>query len=247
MNPGLELQLRVGAFSGDPEDHLLEAVLFRSAGGELLGLPAMALGVTEVHLVEIAREQRGLFAALPGTDLDDDVLLIERIARHELRAKTRAELCHFVGRFSDLLTRQVAQIRIVAVRQVARLGEPLLRGAKGAHGVDHRLERGELLPDRTQAGGGGRRRGIGKRAAQLVVTPLAIVEPFAQPRRQRVGHVAASASRSPAMAPSSDATATSIIRASGRLVVIRCNSRPGAMRTRMTGRRSCAAPSLSTS
>ena len=46
----------------------------------------MPFGVAGVHAVEVGGEERGFLAALAGADLDDDVLLIERVARDELRA-----------------------------------------------------------------------------------------------------------------------------------------------------------------
>src|SRR6266480_4407549 len=60
MDAGLELELRVRASANDFEDDLFEAALIRSTSGQLFGLPAVTLCVTQVHLVEIAGEERGV-------------------------------------------------------------------------------------------------------------------------------------------------------------------------------------------
>src|SRR5256714_2837271 len=247
MDAGLKLQLRVRTSANDLEDDLFEAALIRPTGGQLLGLPTMTLRVTEVHLVEIASEERGLFPALPGPYFHDDVLFVERIARHELCAKTRRELSHLGRELGDLLKREIAHVGVVPFGELFRLDEALLDVTKRADGLDDRGERRELLADLADAvavrGGLGRADG----AFELLVAALDALESAAQTGGEDLGHAAASASRSPAIASSSDATATSIIRASGRRVVTRCSRRPGATSRRMTGDRSCAAPSRSAS
>ena len=50
---------------------------------EDLGLPAAALGVAQVHPQQVAGEQRRLLAALARLDLEDDVLVVVGVARHE--------------------------------------------------------------------------------------------------------------------------------------------------------------------
>ena len=42
-----------------------------------------ALGVADVHPVELGGEQRGLLAAGAGPDLDDHVAVVVRVARQE--------------------------------------------------------------------------------------------------------------------------------------------------------------------
>src|SRR5438094_246728 len=247
VDPGLELELRVRAATADLEDDLLEAALLGVALRQDLGPPAMPLGVARVHTVEVAREESRLFPTLARANLDDHVLLIEGVARDELGAKLAADRCDVVGRLGELLTREVAQIDVVAFGELARLGGPALGAPELAHRVHDRLERGELLSDGPQARRIRRRRRIGEQAPELVISLFDLLESLAQAGREHVGHAAASVSRSPAIASSSEATATSIIRASGRRVVIRCSSRPGATIARMSGERSWAAPKRSTS
>src|SRR6185369_605707 len=97
------------------EDDLLEAALLRVALREDLDLPAMPFGVARVHAVEIEREERGLFPALAGADLDDDVLLIEWIARHELAAKLHQRFLELARRGREVLARDVAQVAVVGI------------------------------------------------------------------------------------------------------------------------------------
>src|SRR5438105_883975 len=247
MDAGLELELRVRPSPNDLEDDLFEAPLIRSAGRQLFGLPTMSLRITEVHLVEIAGEERGLFPTLPRADLNDDVLFVERIARHQLRAKTRRQLAHLGAKLGDLLEREVAHVAVVPFGELLRFGEPLLNVTKRADGLDDRGEGRELLADLADAVAIGCCLGRAYGALELFVATFDALESAAQSGREHVGHAAASASRSPAMASSSDATATSIIRASGRLVVMPCKSRPGMTNKRMSGDRSWAAPRRSAS
>src|SRR2546422_3610191 len=207
----------------------------------------MAFGVSQGHLVEVAGKQGRLFPTLAAADLDDHVLLVERIARHELGAESRGELPSPCGELRDLLAGEVAEVRVVAFDELLRPGEPSLRLAQRPDRLDDRSERRQLLTDLADAVAVGGCLGIRYLALELLVAPLNSFEPAAQSRCEYVAHAAASASRSPAIASSSDATATSIIRASGRRVVTRCRTSPGATSRRMTGDRSCAAPSRSAS
>src|SRR5207253_3037057 len=247
LHTGLELELRVRTSARYLEDDLFEATLFGLALREDLGLPAMALGVPRVHAVKIRPEERGLLPALAGTHLDDDVLLVEGIARHELRAQTFGEVIGLRREEGGLLAGEVAQVGVITIDELLRLSEPLLGLAKRADGLDDRRKRRELLTDLADAVAVGRRFGIRDFSLELLITPFDALEPAAQSSREPVGHAAASASRSPAMASSSEATATSIIRSSGRRVVIPCSRRPGATSRRMRGDRSCDAPRRSAS
>src|SRR3712207_8361266 len=52
---------------------VLVAAEVAGLGVEDLGLPALPLGVAQVHPQQVAGEQRRLLAALAGLDLEDDV------------------------------------------------------------------------------------------------------------------------------------------------------------------------------
>src|SRR6266550_1449693 len=243
----LELELRVRAPAGDLEDDLLEAALVGLALREDLGLPAMPLGVARVHPVEVRSEERRLFPAFARADLDDDVLFVKRVARHELGAQAFGEVVGLRRKLGDLLAGEVVHLGIVPLDELLRLPEALLGLAQRADGLDDRRERRELLTDLADPVSVRRRLGIRDFSLQLFIAPFDTFEPAAQSGRKTVGHAAASASRSPAMASSREATATSIIRASGRRVVMPCSRRPGATSKRMSGDRSCAAPRRSAS
>ena len=62
------------------------------AGVEDLGLPALPLGVAQVHAQQVAGEQRGLLAALPRLDLEDHVLVVVGVARQQQLAQLVREL-----------------------------------------------------------------------------------------------------------------------------------------------------------
>src|SRR5439155_5906857 len=121
--------------AGHLEDDLFEAALLGLALREDFGLPAVALGVTRVHPIQIRREERGLFPALAGAYFEDDVLLVERIARHELSAQACDELLGFRGELHDFLAGEVAHVRVVAFEELLRFGKALLDIAKRADGL----------------------------------------------------------------------------------------------------------------
>src|SRR6185503_12752806 len=94
---------------------------------------------------EIEREERSLFAALAGTDLHDDVLLIERIARNELAAELHERLLELARRRRAVLARDVAQVAVVGVDEQPCFLEALLGVAQRADRIDDRRQLRGLL------------------------------------------------------------------------------------------------------
>ncbi len=83
MHAGLELHLREHLVAADAEGDLLEAARVALARVDLVDLPLLQLGVARVHAVQVAREDRRLVTAGARPDLDDDVLVVVRVAREE--------------------------------------------------------------------------------------------------------------------------------------------------------------------
>ena len=79
VSPGLELELRVHALSGDARDHLLESPHVAQALRNNFHLPAIAFCKARVHAEEIAGEQRRLVAAGSGANFQKHVALVVRI------------------------------------------------------------------------------------------------------------------------------------------------------------------------
>src|SRR5437588_11693103 len=132
----------------------------------------MALGVPRVHAVKIRPEERGLLPALAGTHLDDDVLLVEGIARHELRAQTFGEVIGLRREEGGLLAGEVAQVGVITIDELLRLSEPLLVLAKRADGLDDRRKRRELLTDLADGVAAGRRFRVRAFSLELLSTPF---------------------------------------------------------------------------
>src|SRR6266545_7673439 len=65
------------------DSYILVATEVRRCSVEDLGLPPLALRITQVHAQQVAREECGLLASLAGFDLEDDVLAIGRVAGNE--------------------------------------------------------------------------------------------------------------------------------------------------------------------
>ncbi|GAA2785178.1 hypothetical protein GCM10020219_065840 [Nonomuraea dietziae] len=80
LQPGPDAFFALGL---DGDGDVLVAAEVGVLGVDDLGLPAEALGVAQVHPQQVAREQRGLLAALTLLDLHDDVLVIIGVSRDE--------------------------------------------------------------------------------------------------------------------------------------------------------------------
>src|SRR3954452_17677938 len=104
VHTALELHARVDALAGrrraaglDGDRDVLEAAEVALRAVQLFGPPALPLRVAQVHTQEVTGEQRGLLAALPRLDLEDDVAFVVRVARDEAAAQP------VVGAFVRLL------------------------------------------------------------------------------------------------------------------------------------------------
>ena len=89
-----KLHARIDALAGQPNNHLPVAAEVRGVGREHLGLPAVALGIPQVHAQQVAGEQGGLIAAGAGPNLEDDVALVVRVFGQEQPLKVAASLRH---------------------------------------------------------------------------------------------------------------------------------------------------------
>ena len=85
---------------------------------EQLGLPALRLGVVEVHPQQVGREQRRLLAALPRLDLEDHVAPVVGVARDQQAAEAVRR-----RRLGDLEVGDLGGERRVLGRELARGGE----------------------------------------------------------------------------------------------------------------------------
>src|ERR1043165_606742 len=81
VHAGLELEARVDLVAFDLQRSVLDAVDRGVVGVGHVDLPALRLGVADVHAHHFRGEERGLVAAGAGADLDEDVLLVVRILR----------------------------------------------------------------------------------------------------------------------------------------------------------------------
>ena len=129
---------------------------------EDLDLPAAGLGVAAVHLEQVAREQRGLLAALAGLDLDQRVGGVVGVAGREQAGQPvddRAELpLELVG-----LRRE----RRVLGRELPGGGEVLGQPVVLVEPAHDRRELGVAAPDLARERQVGVGRGVGEGGLQL--------------------------------------------------------------------------------
>src|SRR5262245_55031968 len=163
MDASLVLQSAPGASPLDEEDHLLEAADAGRARVHHLDLPALALGVLRVHPGQLGREQRGLVAAGPCPDLEEDVLIVVGLARHEQTLELALEVGLLAAQLVDFGLRELQELLIAAVltEQVAGLAEPAQDVAILLKTLDDLGGLSVFLPEASELGGVAVNAGVG--------------------------------------------------------------------------------------
>lgn len=124
----------------------------------------MPLGVADVHPGQVGGEQRRLFAAFTGFDLEHDVVGVVRVARGQHVGQLGVQLGHPGFQVGDL-----GGERIVVGGQFARGLEVLSGGHQLAVGADDRGEPGEPPPGLAGLVGIAVQVGVGQPAFQVGV------------------------------------------------------------------------------
>jgi hypothetical protein len=81
MHSAFVLEAGIGALAVDAGDDFFDAAEAGIRQAERFNLPSMAFGVAAVEPEQFGREERGLGAAGPGANFQDDVFFVERITR----------------------------------------------------------------------------------------------------------------------------------------------------------------------
>ena len=173
MDAALELEPAVRAVAVDLEDRLLDPADPGLVEAQDLGLEAVALGVADVHPVELGREQRRLLAAGAAADLHDHVAAVVRVARQEEDLEL-LEQARLVGlEPGDLVAGHPVHlvVGIGRVAKLARAGQLGPRRLEPAEGLDDRLEPRQLLAETADRRRVGRRLGACQLRLDLVVLP----------------------------------------------------------------------------
>jgi len=93
----------------DRDGDVLVAAQVGVGGADDLGLPALTLGVPQVHPHQVAGEQRGLLTALSRLDLQDDVFVVVGVAGDEQGAEPLNQFFALGGK----LLRLVSEARVL--------------------------------------------------------------------------------------------------------------------------------------
>src|SRR5277367_2350172 len=115
MDPALVLEPRVRAASADQRDHFLDSAESGVAHVQHFELEAVALGVARVHAEQVAGKERGFFTAGAGSDFQDYVLLVVRIARRQQLLELLFDGAEIFLQRRHLGLGQFAQVGVVAV------------------------------------------------------------------------------------------------------------------------------------
>ena len=135
-------------------------------------LPPHPVGVTEVHVEQVLGEQVRLLAALGAADLDDHVLVVVGVSRHEQHLQLGLEHGQPGLDAVDLVAHRVAVVaRRLGVHLLGRL-EVVERRPVGAIRLHHRFELLEPLRLRAQGALVGEDGGVGQPAEHGLVLLL---------------------------------------------------------------------------
>ena len=145
MDTTLVFQPAVGAAALDADDDVLDAAMAGFAERHQLDLPALPLGEARVAAIEIAGEQRRLFAAGAGADFEHDVALVVRVLRHEQHLEIVGDALLADVEIVELLEREVAHLGIAALDQLLGACDLGDDGLVLAVFVYERLDLGERL------------------------------------------------------------------------------------------------------
>ncbi|MGF6370211.1 hypothetical protein OKW40_002961 [Paraburkholderia sp. RAU6.4a] len=138
MPARLELQLRIRGIAGNSHDHFAIAPEVRFARRHHLDLPAVALGIAQIHAQQIAREQRGFVAAGARADFEENVALVVRVFRQQHFLQFDAERLHTIACCADFLFGEIAHRHVG--EQFLRGGGVVLRPAPQPVMLDDRVE-----------------------------------------------------------------------------------------------------------
>jgi len=118
VRPGLILEAAVDLIAADQDDNLLEATANpEGIAAHHFDPPAFALGVTAVHLVEIADEKGRLVAAGAGPDFQEGVLLVVGIPGQQGQTHLLLKLGQASGQLLDLDANQLTHLLVAFILQ----------------------------------------------------------------------------------------------------------------------------------
>jgi hypothetical protein len=142
MDPALELEPGENAAARNFGDDLLEPPRRPLAGRQNFDLPALALGVFDIHAKEIAGEESCFIPARSRPDLEDCAAFVSRVLGQEGNLNRFGHPVRFhLGR-SKLIVRHCPHIGVeIGLPQHRLEVSPLLFfGLEGLNRGDHRLE-----------------------------------------------------------------------------------------------------------
>ena len=142
MHTALVLETAPGVLADHLEDDLVEAVALRCLLLDHLDLELSVLGVAQVHVVEVTREEVGLLAAFGTTDLDDDVSAVVGVLGQEERLDLVLQAGRFALRAIDFGSQLVTLIGICHLEQLCGGDSVVASSLQPSIGVD---DLGELL------------------------------------------------------------------------------------------------------
>ena len=119
MRAALVFQLAVRRRPGHEERDFLKTADLRLIAAENLRPPALPLGIARIHAEEACGKECRLLAADASANLDDDVLIVVRVARQKEDRQLFLKARTLLFRRGDLLEQQQLHLGV-------RLGEHLL-------------------------------------------------------------------------------------------------------------------------
>jgi hypothetical protein len=191
VRAALVAQLGEHTRAADAENRQPAAALLGSLDVDLLDRPPLDGGEPLVHGDDVASPDRGLVAADPGPDLDDDRAHGAIVGSHQLALHRFDHLLRPRPQLGQLLSGELGQLRIGFIGEHLFELASLTRGGQVLPvGRDDRLDCRPLDRQLAHAAMVGMRLGLGQQRAQLLELVAELVE-LADQVLRRIGRVVA--------------------------------------------------------
>ena len=135
VDAGFKLESRVCPVTADDKVSFLYTAQLRVVVVQKLHAIAALFRVHRVHAVEVGSKKRALLPAHTAADLDDDVLVVVRVARQQQHAQLVEKALFFRLGSVQFLLRHVPELRVA--RQLQRLRDVVLALLVRAVGLHH--------------------------------------------------------------------------------------------------------------
>jgi hypothetical protein len=178
VHAALEAQVAVGAAPTHLDDRLLDTANAGLAEAHHVSLPALALGVAGIHAHQLGSEQGRFIAASASAHLEDDILLVQRVFRHQQRAQAGHDRLALIAELIQLFAGQGRHLRIGVVGHCLSLGDLGFDALQFAIGLDRVIQIGPFTSELKRLLGIRRDLWLRHQLGQFFIAPVDVCQPI---------------------------------------------------------------------